>query len=755
MRDRTSPVATDTPRRERRVALAVTLALLWLLGVLSATPAHAQFPAPLAQPLLELAEAPTQTTAVRLADGRLVVAGNFLTVDGATRAYLVRLQSDGEVDTTWAPAPNGTVSALYLDALGRLYVAGLFTQIAGQPRTRVARFDATGALDTWIVTSNNAANAIAPGLASEVCIGGSFTQVNGVARPRLACVSTVDGALNMAFNPAPDAAVTALFNDAGTLYVGGFFSTIGGLARPSLARMALSGSGAADAWNPQPTGSVYAFAPGAAGQLYVGGSFGSMGGQVRRGIARFTTATGALSTWNPGGGSTNVLAVGLAPNGSGGIFVAGGFSEIGGLMRENAAQISSTGVVSPTWNPGLSLRYATDVIAEPNGDAIVLGPFALAGGGEHLGIARVLAAGTVDPQFNTALEVPSSTFAAARVPGEGSLIVGGSFVRANGLIRRYLLKVLPNGSVDSNWSPEADDEVRSIQVDALGRVYVAGSFAAIDGAPRAGLARLLNSADGAVDPNWIPNTSTPGKIVLRPEGLYLTASAGGQSNLIRLGIGATATLDTTWVPAPNSSVSDLVGTLDGSLVVAGNFTMMLGTPRAGLAKIGTGATATLDPLWAPQLTGATNVALAEFDNSIYLSGEFSAVNGVARSRLAKVSAVGAGTLDLAWAPSLTATEGYGLALSTDASHLYVAGNAGGGFFRPFLARYEHTTGWRDSTWRPAPDGGLFFALPDGERVCTGGFTLRRIGGEPRTGFACLPKLGIDAIFADNFDADDP
>lgn len=753
-------VTGDAPTtRERFVARLVSLAfacgLLPLLCLLPA-PAHAQFPAPLSAPNLDLTGPPFARAIARLPDGRIVVAAPFFRVNGQPRAQLVRLLPDGNIDTSWNPAPNGPVSALYVDATGRLYVGGNFTAIAGQPRTRLARFDAAGTLDTaWLATTNANVNAFAPGIAGEICIGGAFTQVNGTTRNRLACVAELDGALNQAWNPDANGTVSALLNANNSLYVGGFFTQVGTTPRGRAARVALTGVGAVGTWDPNPNGNVSAIIVANGGQLYVSGSFQGIAATARPGVARVDATSGAIdAAFAPTGTNVSIMPC-LALDGSGGVYVAGSFTGMGGQPRLNAARLSGTnGAAIAGWNPGIEYGAVTACVAEPNGDLVLAGQFAAAGNGEHLGIARIFANGGVDPQFNTALETNANAFAIARVPGDGSLIVGGEFARASGLIRRNLVRITPAGTIDPNWNPSTDVQVRAVSVDALGRVYVGGSFARVNNTARNGLARLLATADGAPDTTWNPPANgSLNRMLLRPEGLYVVGGAGTVSYLARVSTGATATVDTAWNPALDGFPTDLVATLDGSLVVVGAFANAGGLPRAGIAKIGTGATAVVDPVWAPQVTlsVANTLQLTEFDNSIYLTGEITAVNGVGRTRLAKISAVGSGALDTAWAPTLTATQGYGLRIRADSSHVYVAGNAGGGFFRPFLQRYGTNDGVWDTTWRPQPDGGLFDVLIEPQRVCVAGFALQVLGGQVRRGFGCLPKTGVEDLFADSFE----
>ena len=62
-------------------------------------------------------------------DGKLLVAGQFATVNGLARANLARLNSDGSIDSGFNPAPNAPVRALALQRDGRVLLGGDFTAL--------------------------------------------------------------------------------------------------------------------------------------------------------------------------------------------------------------------------------------------------------------------------------------------------------------------------------------------------------------------------------------------------------------------------------------------------------------------------------------------------------------------------------------------------------------------------------------------------------------------------------------------------
>jgi trimeric autotransporter adhesin len=115
----------------------------------------------------------------------------------------------------------------------KLIVGGEFTTVDGQSRNRVAVFDvATGALNSTIRPSMNAAVRAITASNSTVWLGGSFSTANGVARTRLAAFSLSNGALLSWAPKADDYLVSALLltPDQTEVIVGGRFTTLNGVA---------------------------------------------------------------------------------------------------------------------------------------------------------------------------------------------------------------------------------------------------------------------------------------------------------------------------------------------------------------------------------------------------------------------------------------------------------------------------------------------------------------------------------------------
>src|SRR5215218_5272505 len=80
-------------------------------------------------------------TVVSQPDGKVLICGDFLSVNGVPQGFIARLNSDGSVDPTFHAGPGYWVRHMALQADGKIIIGGFFTNVEGQPRNRVARLN--------------------------------------------------------------------------------------------------------------------------------------------------------------------------------------------------------------------------------------------------------------------------------------------------------------------------------------------------------------------------------------------------------------------------------------------------------------------------------------------------------------------------------------------------------------------------------------------------------------------------------------
>jgi uncharacterized delta-60 repeat protein len=124
-------------------------------------------------------------------DGKVVFGGEFTMVKGATRNRIARLNANGTLDGTYNPGSgaNSRVASIALQPDGKVLIGGDFTTFNGANCNHIARLNSDGSLDTSFSVgsgANGGVSSIAVQSDGNILIGGDFTLVNGVTRPRVA-----------------------------------------------------------------------------------------------------------------------------------------------------------------------------------------------------------------------------------------------------------------------------------------------------------------------------------------------------------------------------------------------------------------------------------------------------------------------------------------------------------------------------------------------------------------------------------------
>lgn len=305
-------------------------------------------------------------------------------------------------------------------------------------------------------------------------------------------------------------------------------------------------------------------------------------------------------------------------------------------------------------------------------------------------------------QPNLELRLDGTVYAMATQP-DGGAILGGEFQMVNGVPRNNIARLLPDGTLDPDWNPSANNTVYALAVDANGNIYVSGFFHQIGGQTRNRLAKISGSGTGIADPHWNP------------------------------------------LPAPlsmTSSVQALAVDSDGMVYVAGNFTQIGGQSRQGIAKLSGSGSGAADPDWNPSASyspsfGGIRVMTVDASGDVYVGGRFSHIGGQARSNIARLSGTGAGAADPDWNPSAT-SDVYALVVDTNGA-IYAGGSFGniGGQIRAGIARLSSVTGLADPSWNPEAFGSVKALALDVSGAVYAGGSFNYIGGQSRGSIAKL------------------
>src|SRR5436190_4327461 len=134
----------------------------------------------------------TVSTLALQRDGRVILGGRFQKFNNVTRSYIARLNSNGSLDASFTPVVDGpdivVVSALAVQPDQKILIGGEFTSVNGTPRNHIARLNPDGSLDTTFdpgIGLDASVQAFALQTNGAVIIGGLFSTVNGATRARV------------------------------------------------------------------------------------------------------------------------------------------------------------------------------------------------------------------------------------------------------------------------------------------------------------------------------------------------------------------------------------------------------------------------------------------------------------------------------------------------------------------------------------------------------------------------------------------
>jgi uncharacterized delta-60 repeat protein len=119
-------------------------------------------------------------------DGKLIVTGNFTQYSGVSFNRIVRLNTDGSIDTTFTGGTgfNNTSLGSAVDSLGRIVVVGYFSSYNGNSSPRIARLNSDGTFDgTFTIGSglNNTGIEVLMNPDDSMYVTGYFNSYNGTS----------------------------------------------------------------------------------------------------------------------------------------------------------------------------------------------------------------------------------------------------------------------------------------------------------------------------------------------------------------------------------------------------------------------------------------------------------------------------------------------------------------------------------------------------------------------------------------------
>ncbi len=360
-------------------------------------------------------------------------------------------------------------------------------------------------------------------------------------------------------------------------------------------------------------------------------------------------------SFNAGGSGVNGSITRMVRMPNGHVVIVGPFTSFNGVPRSYAARLSATGeldlgfVPSPTSIPNWWATMSRPSALAVQGDGKVLI------GNEDIGtvdggpegvpmVVRYNTDGSVDPAFAIGTRTGYSwgAWAIRPDPSTGKVLIGGSIAGYSGLWFGHVVRVLPSGVPEWDFSPSSEYVIYTQCISLLpdGKILVGGfSFTQEHFS-----VQRLNS-NGSIDPTFTVGSTdgtvfamerlADGKILIA--GSFSTYAGATRLKIARLN--ADGTVDAGFDPpgAAGGVINAMALQPDGKILIGGSFTSYSGVPRSGIARLN--ADGTLDTGYD---TGAgtngtvTSVAVRP-DGQVLIAGTFTSYNGTAANNIALLS----------------------------------------------------------------------------------------------------------------------
>jgi uncharacterized delta-60 repeat protein len=612
-------------------------------------------------------------------NGKIIVAGSFTNYNGVDVNGLVRLNTDGSLDTTFnaGTGPNNSIKSIVTQPDGKIYVCGDFTLFNNTVANYIVKLNGNGTVDNSFDSANSQPNtagincmALQPD--GKVIIGGNFTTYFGVTNNRIARLNP-NGTLDQNFNSGAgfNGSVNSIacYPDGeildGEILVGGNFTTYDGGAIKYIIR--LLNNGVKDTtFNTVNVGlnayvtQVKLVSNTINSKILIIGNFSTFNGVARNKIARLNQFGGLDTTfdlepviiptlYDPNFPLiTNFRSISVQSDGK--LILCGGFQTTY-YTSASINRLDTSGFFDHTFNPK-PLTGANGPIramaTQTNGKILLAGDFTEFNGYHSPGIVRINPNGDVDYAFQSQFYyLNTNTFTSIKeiaIQPNGQIIVGGRMYDTDTSTATYLKRLESDGSFDLFFTPPStvNNIVYAVDVQPDGKIILGGLCT-----PK--LTRL--NYDGTIDSSFTTGTGSNGLIYdikKMPDGKILIGGAFQSYNGITKNgiarINTNGVFDSSFtgsgIPTGNK-VYTIATQPDGKILIGGLFASYNGTPTRCLARINSDGSIDQNFSIITPLDGNSIVAISaisiQSDGKIIIGGEFTNINGVNCNNIARLN----------------------------------------------------------------------------------------------------------------------
>lgn len=514
------------------------------------------------------------------ADGKILVAGDFQKFNRVSVPGLVRLNADGSVDTSFVPAINPVLTCrrVAVQADGNILVAtNGFT---------LSRLRPNGSIDPVFNNGTPLQASVAevvPLANGQILVAGGFPDTTTPTFHEVRRLFA-NGSRDSTFTALTDGAIVSMIVQPDSqIFLAGTFASVNNVFRNGLARLSPFGSLDTTFSSPLTGGEfeVYNSARSSDGTYYiVGKKLTAASGTAK--IIRLTFDGSYFVSLNPIPEPTPTTqfyrSVYVQPDQ--GVLLGGDFNTVNGSsVPGGVLRLTSNSVIDTSFAPAGGAQTTGNVQAlavQPDAKIVFGGQFNTVLGKTYVGLTRATLDGQIDPTFTqgsgfglatTQNPPPVMSIYDIGVQSNGGILVAGLFTSYNGVSRNGFVRLNDTGNVDASFNPTVNGSILAFAIQSDDKILIYGTFTTVNGTARNGIARL--NADGTLDQSFTPTGVIPTSV------RRVVIQRDGKCLLVGATItrlNANGTPDTGFsAPVPDQTATDAFVLPDFRILVIGKF----------------------------------------------------------------------------------------------------------------------------------------------------------------------------------------
>jgi uncharacterized delta-60 repeat protein len=560
-------------------------------------------------------------------DNKIVIVGYFKKFNETTVNSLVRLNSNGTIDSSFR-SNNGTgipdtesIDTLAIQLDGKIIFSGSFSSFNGADLPSIVRLNSNGTVDTSFAINRGQLEVISlkvHPITQKILIGQTIAPFLRQVNPD----GAIDNSFSLTLSPLVNIVRSIdIQSDNKIVMAGGFFSNVG--------RLDLNGvldnsflANFSTGFNER----VEVVKIQSDDKILVGGSFVAFDDTPLNFIARLNS-DGTLDEnfKNNNGLGPNGPVLAIETQSDGKIIIGGLFTRFDtDSSQGQIARLNLDGTPDNDFNinTGTGFSGAVGAIAiQSDGKILVGGNFNTFNEQAANRMARLNSDGTLDTSFSVGTGfgavVDRLTVTSLKIQEDGKIVVTGSFSRFTGILVNRIVRLNSDGSLDTSFNTGSGFSFygQSLAIQSDGKILVGGLFSTFNGVAVNRLVRL--NSDGTLDAEFTNNIGSGTEslagalsggvysLIVQPDGKIFGGGSFEKFNNTPAGsifsLNPDGTLDESFIsntgagfdfkvfetqPVNGYAVRSLAIQKDKKIVVGGKFNIFNNINRSNIARIG-------------------------------------------------------------------------------------------------------------------------------------------------------------------------